>query len=259
MIPSHHHRRALPWGMVPAGWIGGLAMAVAVIPSVAGADPADFEVTGRVPQSIPADGDLDPTGSMTSIDATKREGHEESVGEIVREIPGARASALGALGSPEFLTVRGAAAEQTTVLFADIPLDSVDGGPFDLSTIPTAAVGQIELYRGAAPLWLGSGAIGGVLRLVPRAPSDDEVLAGAGLGAFGYRTAFVLTSLAEGPRHPGWLGAVGFRGADGDFVYDYDNTPLIAGDSREARRTNADSARGHGLFRWTKGALGGDL
>jgi iron complex outermembrane receptor protein len=211
-----------------------------------GSAHAQYGATARVERPIPAGGDLDPTAAATTLETEDRPSGAESLASLLRESPGARALTLGALGSFSTLSLRGAGAEHTRVVFDRMPLGH-DGEAFDLSTIPIAILDSVEVYRGGAPIALGTGAIGGVLRLVPRSEEAPFGLARIGYGSFGTRAAQVVGATGERAGGVSVTTAAGVDGTDGDFVYTEDRTPLSAGDEREVTRQNADVNRGYGF------------
>jgi len=80
----------------------------------------------------------------------------EALDETLLDAPGARTRRTGAFGGFTTLSLRGADAEQTTVLLGEIPIASPDGSAFDLGTIPhVAALARRDLSRGRADLALG--------------------------------------------------------------------------------------------------------
>ncbi|MDH5493559.1 MAG: TonB-dependent receptor, partial [Myxococcales bacterium] len=132
----------------------------------------------------------------------------------------------------------------------DIPLDPAGGQPFDLSTIPPDLLEGLRVYRGGAPLWLGAGAIGGVLQLLPRSDPSRAFSLSAGLGSFGQRSLRASAAVIPDRAGPSFWAAAGLRHSDGDFPYLHDGgTRLDPSDDRERRRQNAQVDEGYGLAR----------
>ncbi len=219
---------------------------------------AQYGATARVNRPIPAGSEEDPTAAATRIETSDRGRPQESLAELLRQSPGTRALSLGALGSYTTLSLRGTGGEHTRVLFDRMPLGR-DGEAFDLSTIPVSTLDAVEVYRGGAPVRLGTGAIGGVLRLVPRVEEDPFAEVGTGVGSFGTRAVRLVGATGLRPGGVSMTTAVGYDGTDGNFPYVEDRTPLTPGDEREATRQNGAVNRGYGLTHFRADAGDGTL
>jgi vitamin B12 transporter len=197
----------------------------------------------------------DPTASGTTVSVRDRAIPGETAAELLAEAPGARPIHQGYLGAFSGVALRGAGLEHTTVLFGNLPIRGPDTGPFDFGLLPLAALDRIEIYRGGAPAWFSTGAIGGVVRLVPNEGRSDGVTLTAGAGSFGtgYGTLDLSTSDPSGTRS---FASVGLRGSTGAFPYLYDNgTALRTDDDAVRRRENGDVLDGH-LFLSLRTPLG---
>ena len=119
----------------------------------------------------------------------------ETVGEILREIPGVvtrrGSETAGAAGEQ----IQGIDSRQVLVLLDGQPLVGARGikrgGLLNLDRQSTARLDRVEVVKGAASTLYGSEAIGGVINLItrePAAPLDTAVsLAGGSLGVIGGR------------------------------------------------------------------------
>ncbi|MFK7992058.1 MAG: TonB-dependent receptor, partial [Sandaracinaceae bacterium] len=163
------------------GWYG----VVAWIALASTAQAQELGVTAEAERPMARTGGDDPSASATEIDARDRPRAMDTLEDAVREAPGARTLSTGGYGSSTTLSLRGADASQTEVLFGDVPLTSADGAAFDLSTLPLWAIGSVEVYRGGAPTFLGVSPVGGVLRLRPREARRTEAEGTLGVGSFG--------------------------------------------------------------------------
>ena len=204
-----------------------------------------FGATGRAEQHVPTGAGDDPTASATTVEADASGRAFETADELMLEVPGAQASQTGAYGAYASLSLRGAGAEHTTVMLGDLPL-ATEGEAFDLSLVPVALIDRVEVYRGGAPVTLGAGGIGGVVRLVPRSEARSMGEAAIGAGSFGLYHGRLATSVAG--EAASFSAAAGAVRSDGDFPFTYDATALVPGDERELRRQNAQANEGHGLL-----------
>jgi iron complex outermembrane receptor protein len=201
----------------------------------------------------------DPTSSGTSIDLTDRVSLPRSLGDVLREAPGTRILSTGGVGAFSALSLRGADGEEAQVMLDEIPLTTPDGGAFDLSLFPAELFERVDVFRGGAPVWLGSGAIAGVVRLVPLRERKQSVRAALGAGSFGaYQlnggAAVGTDDLVRVRSH------VVVRGAQNDYPYDDDRGTLLdPSDDIEQRRKNEQLAEGSGLFELTAPVRGGRL
>jgi len=220
---------------------------LAALPCRAQDDDEELGVSVEVERPMARTGGDDPTASATEIDAQDRPTPLDTISDALLEAPGARALRSGGFGSPTRLSLRGSEADQVEVLFADLPLTTADGSPFDLSTIPLWALDRIEVYRGGAPTWLARSGIGGVLRLVPRDPGDAPAFGAAGgVGSFGYGHARL--GQAATVDDVSWIVAGGITTAQNDFPYVADVTLLDgSSDAVERRRRNAWATQGTGF------------
>ena len=100
-------------------------------------------------------------------------------GVVVRQMDGA---------SPMIdLRGSGATAQFNTVILLDgIPVSGLAG--FDLNTVPVEEIEKIEVLQGAGAVMYGDGAIGGVVNIITKAPTNKAVYGGAGLEVGSWRT-----------------------------------------------------------------------
>lgn len=126
--------------------------------------------------------------------------------------------ARGGFGRLVSLSIRGTDSQQSLVIYDDVPLNSSIGGGFDLSLLDIGTVDRLEVYRGGSAV-LGSSAIGGAVRVVPKPVGTSPGARGTlSVGSFG------TVGLAAGAEVP--LGAnagvavsASLRQSRGDFTY----------------------------------------
>jgi vitamin B12 transporter len=213
-----------------------------------------YGATGVAERPIVAGSELDPTASATVIRLDARPRTVETLDEALLDAPGARARRTGAFGGFTALSLRGAEAEQTTVLLGDVPISSPDGSAFDLSSVPTWLLSRVEVYRGGAPAWLSAGAIGGVLRLVPRDEAGQRYEGVLSAGSFDLGQVRAAASVGDDRLHV--TTAAGLTTFGGRFPYVDDNhTAFVPTDDVVRERVGADFLEGSGMISM-RGRLG---
>ena len=100
--------------------------------------------------------------------------------DILRTIPGVTFNRNGGLGTVAGLSIRGAESDQTAVLIDGVKLNdpAAPGGGTNLGTLVAGNIARIEVVRGSQSVLYGSQAIGGVVNLITREPSEDMALFG---------------------------------------------------------------------------------
>lgn len=206
--------------------------------------PVDVPTTEAADQPpelppLPSD-EKDPTAFTTEIRAADYGGEERSVAELVASSPGATVHRLGDLGQLATVELRGATADQVLVLLDGIPLTNAAGGSVDLSTIPPELIDHIEVLRGDAGARYGAGALGGVVNIVTRRPSQALIDGSLGYGEWNTVDASAAGALAGASR--GGLVAASFFRSDGDFQYRFDPTPQLPGSALQTATRGNDQS-----------------
>ncbi|MEM7437509.1 MAG: TonB-dependent receptor [Myxococcota bacterium] len=228
---------------MPSRFVASLVLLCAGL-TISAEGRAQYGETAAVEREIPATNPLDPTAAGTEVQVTDRI-VAQSLDELLRRSAGTRVVQSGAQGTPFCLRLRGAPCDQSTVLLGDAPISNPDTGAFDLSLIPLEALGSFQVFRGGAPAWLNQGAIGGVLRLIPRDVDRNELGARVTAGSFGSWRASLYGGYA-GDRFQ-FFGGGGAAGADNDYPFlDDKGTIFDPTDDEERRRENADFLEGFG-------------
>jgi outer membrane receptor protein involved in Fe transport len=138
----------------------------------------------------------------------------------LRQLPGVelfrRSSSLVANPSSQGISLRGlgsTSASRTLLTEDDVPLNDPLGGWIHWQEEPELAVQSIELMRGGASDLYGSGAIGGVVSVIPVRPASDMFELRS---SYGGEETFDDSLLGEMKRGPwGVLAAGGALGTDG--------------------------------------------
>ncbi|AKF05998.1 TonB-dependent receptor plug domain-containing protein [Sandaracinus amylolyticus] len=207
---------------------------------------AQFGARAEIERPIAAGSELDPTSSATTIELEDRPRALETTDEVLLEVPGARRRRSAGYGGFTSLSLRGAEAEHTTVMIGDVPLSTADGSAVDLSTLPPWLFERVEVHRGGAPVWLGAGAIGGVLRLVPRRARGTRLEAVGGGGSFDLAQGRLGASV-DGASFS-WATTLGLTHSGGAYPITIDTRPLEPGGIEPRTQTNAQLLEGAGLM-----------
>src|ERR1039457_3368243 len=139
------------------------------------------------------------TGQATPVSATSASGmvvtrqviedsHAENVADVLRQVPFLFVAQSGARGGLTTITLRGGKPNFTVVLYDGIPINDITdvlGGSYDLSTMSTDRIEQIEIVRGPLSSMHGSDATGGVINIIPRGGEGKPMFeVGGALGNF---------------------------------------------------------------------------
>jgi len=189
----------------------------------------------------------DPSAFSTVIDATKYDDRFATVEELLDQVPGAKVTRSGGIGSRSTLGLRGSKPEQVLVLLDGVRLNSPERGAADLSTIPVRQVQEIEVIRGGGAARFGSDAVGGVVLITTRKAASDGPHADASLtaGSTTLRGGDITLSGA-GDRGSALL-SYSRLSARNDYLFDLPSRD--PGRTFTFRRLNADSSEDSGLLR----------
>ena len=172
-----------------------LLISAAVIPAAAHAEEADtiivsanraLQATPEVAQSVTV---------ITLDDIVTRQ--SVAVTDLLRLVPGVTISSNGGLGTTTSVNIRGADSDQTVALIDGVKINdpSSPGGGFNFGNLLTGNIERIEVVRGSQSVLWGSQAIGGVVNIVTRAPTEDLAVNAA--AEYGWRdTARVVGNIS---------------------------------------------------------------
>ncbi len=214
-----------------------------------------------VERPLAARNEEDATASATTVEVQGRPMALETLRDVMLEVPAALSLASGGYGSFSSVSLRGSDLGQTVWVLGDVPLNSPDTGAFDMSLLPVSMVDRIEVYRGGAPLWLGQGSIGGVVRVVPREEDGTGGGAQLGIGSYGlYELRGHGYVSNHGKRPIALYSGIQATSSRGNFPYLDDNgSRSNPSDDVERRIRNAQIQDGAGLFHLRVGLGRGHL
>ncbi|MBP5976781.1 TonB-dependent receptor [Brasilonema sp. CT11] len=114
--------------------------------------------------------------------------------------------------------IRGSNSEQVLILLDGRPINNLGGGGFDLSEITTNNIERVEVLPGGGSTLYGSDAIGGVINIITRRPTDKVTTqAGVILGAYGLNQQTITNSGKIGDIS--WV--VGYNRTEADNNYPF--------------------------------------
>lgn len=109
-----------------------------------------------------------------------------NITEILRDVAGLRISEYGNRGALALPQLRGATAGQILILLDGRRLNSPGSGQFNLNDIPLPIedIERIEILREASSALYGADALGGVINIITKKPSETQTVIGASYGRF---------------------------------------------------------------------------
>jgi outer membrane cobalamin receptor len=199
--------------------------------------------------SRPPDQPVEDEAASASVVTRERTPRSaESVEQLLSELPGVTVTRLGGLGSLSTVSLRGSSSNQVAIYLDGVPLHSFTGSGVDLSMLSLGNIERIEVYRGMSPIGFGESALGGVVSITTRVPTENTLSAEAGGGSFATLFGDASGSWVAKPLR--LYGGIHFLKAAGDFSYHSDNgTAFDPSDDRIIRRQNNDLAQVDGLVR----------
>jgi outer membrane cobalamin receptor len=169
-----------------------------------------------------------------------------NLGDALTGIPGVYLRKSGGPGSPAFLTMRGATAQQVLILLNGRKLNTSQGSSVDLSWLDPRGVDRVEIYRDGRNASWGSESIGGVLNIVTSGREETRFHLRTLGGSYGARALSAGGGIGE-ERRLDFGGS--YRASGGDFEF---LDPRREGDRR---RANAEyrSRSYSGTLEWPAG------
>lgn len=172
-----------------------LLLAATIAPTVVHAEESDPIIVSanRAPQ---ATSEVAQSVAVISLDEIVSR-QSVAVADLLRQVPGVTVTANGGLGTTTSISIRGAESEQTVALIDGVKINdpSTPGGGFNFGNLLTGNIERIEVVRGSQSVLWGSQAIGGVVNIVTRAPTEQPAINSA--AEYGWRgTARVVGNIS---------------------------------------------------------------
>ncbi|MBY0284961.1 MAG: TonB-dependent receptor [Sphingomonas sp.] len=149
--------------------------------------------------------------SVSVVDAAEIARRQTAtVVDILRTLPGVSIVRNGGIGTATGVFIRGAESDQTVTLIDGVKLNdpSSPGGGFNFGNLLVGNIDRIEVLRGSQSVLWGSQAIGGVINMITRPPTD--ALAINARAEYGYRNTGQLVGNISGK-----LGSLSASGGGG--------------------------------------------
>lgn len=205
-----------------AGWCGALVLLYATAAALAAQERAD---TARLPEIVVTATRYPVSADSVGVSVTVLRGDDlraqgiRSVGDALRQVPGAQLVQGGGFGAQTSLFLRGGESDYVKVLVDGVPVNQ-PGGAYDFANLTTDNVERIEVVRGPGSVLYGSDAIAGVIQIVTRsgegAPTVGASTEGGSYGSFRWEVG-----TSGGGDALGWSGSASRRTTDG--IYDFNN------------------------------------
>lgn len=120
---------------------------------------------------------LSQTGQSVSVLNQDRIEQLQSVTvtDLLRTVPGVTVNNNGGVGTVSAINIRGGNSSQTAALIDGVKINdpASPGGGFNFGNLLTGNISRIEVLRGSQSVIWGSQAIGGVVNIITREPTDD--------------------------------------------------------------------------------------
>ena len=162
------------------------------------ADETIVVTANRAPQPLSRVGQ-----SITVLDSAEIARRQtNSVVELLRTVPGVSIARNGGIGGTTGVFIRGADSDQTVALIDGVKINdpASPGGGFNFGNLLTGNIVRIEVLRGAQSVLWGSQAIGGVVNMITRQPTEKLE---ANLRAeYGYRNTAQVVGNVSGKAGP---------------------------------------------------------
>ena len=137
---------------------------------------------------------------------------------VLNAMPGLYIRSYGGGGAVQVVSLRGMAPEHTLVLIDGQRYNSFQNGQADFGLLSSSDVQRVEIVRGGYSSLYGADAVGGVINVITRQPTEDmRASIAGGLGSDGYSSQeFSLSGSEYGL---GWTGKLRNETGKGDYEF----------------------------------------
>lgn len=200
-----------------------LIAALALLPAAAHAEDSADSADTIVVTAARYDQKISEVGKSISVIGLPEIEQRQtlSVAELLRTMPGVTIQSNGGDGAFTSIFIRGAASEQTVALVDGVKINdpASPGGGFNFADLLTDNLERIEVLRGPQSVLWGSRAIGGVVNIITREPTDAlSFRATADYGRYDHGHVSGAVAGKAGP--VGFSAGAGYLTTDGISVAD---------------------------------------
>ena len=190
-------------------------LAVAVAGTLALVPPSPAQQSDDVPRLAPVvvtpsrieQRASDTPASVTVIDGDAiRDAPQTTVDDLLRQVPSfslfRRSSSLVTHPTAQGVSLRGigpSGASRALVLMDGMPVNDPFGGWVQWSRLPLLGIEQIEVMRGGGSALWGSGALGGVINVLPRRITESSVTFESSIGSLDTTRFDLYGTAVHGP------------------------------------------------------------
>jgi vitamin B12 transporter len=220
------------------------ALSVITCLSVQAIAPAYSQITPQLPETVITATRVaalvtDVIADVTVLDRTVLDkSGQTSLREVLMQQPGVQIVSFGSYRSSTNVFMRGATNAQSIVLIDGVRVGSATSGGAALENIPLDRIERIEILRGAASSLYGPDAVGGVIQIFTREPTENlSMNASVGMGSDGQEQGSASVRGSDG--RLGYSLGVSKEKASGISVT---SNPGLSGYNADADGFNAASA-----------------
>lgn len=181
----------------------------------------------------------DFAGRYTRIEGDTLKRTDTGLADVLAFESGVQLQRVGGFGSFSSISVRASSPSQTNIFLDGIRLNGAANAVIDLSAFDLRSLNSVDVYRGAAPLLLGSTNLGGAVNLTSAATGDDFTQVKFTAGSFGT----LQSNLSHRQSGQQWhsVTTVDVGRSDNSFeLLNNNTTPLNPNDDVREPRNNAD-------------------
>lgn len=125
----------------------------------------------------------------------------------------------GGIGAMKTISLRGATAGQTVVVFDGQRLNNPQNGEVDLALIPLEHVKSVEILRGGSSALYGADAMGGVISIQSQEATADRIQLSAEMGLGSFSTYAFKVNVGLSKNDLDFISSYQFLQSKGDFQY----------------------------------------
>lgn len=180
-------------GTLPCATALVLTLLAPLVPALAATeeetDPAateDAPAESGLRESVTVSADLEgivlgPRGASTTVvEPAKTDGMPSTLSQVVKELPGVAENGQGGLF--QVVSIRGVSRHRVTSMISGVRMTTERRAGVSLSFLDPLLMGSVQVLRGPATSFFGSGALGGVMQVGPRSFSAPHVELGYATG-----------------------------------------------------------------------------